>query len=78
MPQRHVIRQSNGNFMGFPRIVIKIVKNYIINRNLHFSDKWKNLAKNTNLLDIGEFNQSKAKKSIVIWYLNENTRILNI
>ena len=65
--------------MGFPRIVIKIVKNYIMKRNLHFSDKWKNSAKNTNLLDIGKFNQSKAKKkSIVKWYLNENTRILNI
>ena len=40
MPQRHVIRGSNGNFVGFPRIILKIVKNYPMKRNSHFSDEW--------------------------------------
>ena len=40
MPQRHVIRRSNGNFVGFPRIILKIVKKYPKKRNSHFSGKW--------------------------------------
>ena len=40
IPQRHVIRRSNGNFVGFPRIILKIVKNYPMKRNSHFSDEW--------------------------------------
>ena len=42
VPQRRVIRRSNGNFVGFPRIIMKIVKNYVMKHNLHFSGKWQN------------------------------------
>ena len=37
---RHVIRRSNGNFVGFPRLTLKIVKNYPMKRNSHFSGEW--------------------------------------
>ena len=42
MPQRCVIQRSNGNFAGFPVIVLKIAKNYPMKHNLHFSGKWQN------------------------------------
>ena len=41
MPQRRVIRRSNGNFVGFPRIILKIVKNYPMKHNSHFSGEWR-------------------------------------
>ena len=37
--QRHVIRGSNGNFVDFSRIIMKIVKNYVTKHNLHISGK---------------------------------------
>ena len=43
--QWHVIRQWNGNFMGFSEIFSKIVKNYSMKRNLHFSGEWQNQQK---------------------------------
>ena len=42
--QRHVIRQWNGNFAGFLGILSKIMKNYSMKRNMHFSGKWQNRA----------------------------------
>ena len=42
--QRRVIRQWNGNFSGFLGILLKIVKNFPMKRNSHFSGKWQNRA----------------------------------
>ena len=41
MSLRRVIRWSNGNFVGFPRIILKIDKNYPRKYNLHFSGERK-------------------------------------
>ena len=41
MSLRRVIRRSNGNFVGFPRIILKIDKNYPRKYNLHFSGERK-------------------------------------
>ena len=41
--QRRVIQQWNGNFVGFPRIILKIVKIYPMKHNLHLFSKWQNL-----------------------------------
>ena len=35
-----VICHMNGNFVGFLEIFLKIVKNYPMEQNLHFSGKW--------------------------------------
>ena len=40
--QRCVIRRLNGNFVGFSGIILKIVKNYPMKHNSHFSGKWQN------------------------------------
>ena len=42
IPQRCVIRRSNGNFVGFSRMIIKMVKNYVMKHKLHFSGLWQN------------------------------------
>ena len=41
MSLRRVIWWSNGNFVGFPRIILKIDKNYPRKYNLHFSGERK-------------------------------------
>ena len=53
IPQRRVIRRSNGNFVGFPRIILKIVKNYPMKHNLHFSGKWQNRQTKSSLWQNG-------------------------
>ena len=40
MTQRFVIQRSNGNFVGFPKIILKIVKNCPMKRNSNFSGEW--------------------------------------
>ena len=40
MLQRHVIWWSIGNFVGLPRIILKIVKHFPMKRNSHFSREW--------------------------------------
>ena len=40
MSLRRVIWRSNGNFVGFPRIILKIVKNYPMKHNSHLSGEW--------------------------------------
>ena len=39
---RRVIRQSNGNFVDFKGIILKIVKIHSVRSTLHFCGKWQN------------------------------------
>ena len=40
--QRRVIRRSNGNFVDFKGIILKIVKIHSVRSTLHFCGKWQN------------------------------------